>query len=204
MFTFFLSATRVLNSFEELCITLAATGNSFARELNTPWGSIYMKKLTTSNPNRKWGDLLRNKVNTIAFRFYWTIIRTIKNAGHRKLTPTWMSSVFRSSQHFLGLHKFVPWSLYSYFRFFLGIYMNKKTQIYMIWISSKTRNDLKSLDELTEHGFCTMFLISGDVFLKNQCWFIDQKTIFSCYTTFPHLYIFLHLLYIHLYLTSLI
>ena len=34
----------------------------------------------------------------------------------------------------------------------------------MIGISSKTRNDSKSLDEPTEHGFCTMFLISGDVF----------------------------------------
>ena len=34
LFTFFntLSATRVLNSFEELCITLAAVGNFFARE----------------------------------------------------------------------------------------------------------------------------------------------------------------------------
>ena len=30
-----LSATRVLNSFEELCITLAAAGNSFGRELNS-------------------------------------------------------------------------------------------------------------------------------------------------------------------------
>ena len=29
-----LSATRVLNSFEELCIKLAAAGNFFARELN--------------------------------------------------------------------------------------------------------------------------------------------------------------------------
>ena len=36
-----LSATRVLNSFEELCITLAAAGNSFARELN-PYGGAYM------------------------------------------------------------------------------------------------------------------------------------------------------------------
>ena len=34
----------------------------------------------------------------------------------------------------------------------------------MIWISSKTRNDLKSRDELTESGLYTMFLISGDVF----------------------------------------
>ena len=36
-----LSATRVLNSFEELCITLAAAGNSFARELN-PHGGAYI------------------------------------------------------------------------------------------------------------------------------------------------------------------
>ena len=36
-----LSATRVLNSFEELCITLAADGNSFARELN-PHGGAYI------------------------------------------------------------------------------------------------------------------------------------------------------------------
>ena len=36
-------------------------------------------------------------------------------------------------------------------------------QIYMIWISSKTRNGSKSL-ELTERGFCTMFLMSGDAF----------------------------------------
>ena len=36
-----LSATRVLNSFEELCITLAAAGNSFARVLN-PHGGAYI------------------------------------------------------------------------------------------------------------------------------------------------------------------
>ena len=35
-----------------------------------------------------------------------------------------MSSVFHSFQHFLGLHKSVPWNLYSYFRIFLGIYIN--------------------------------------------------------------------------------
>ena len=36
-----LSATRVLNSFEELCITRAAADNSFARELN-PHGGAYI------------------------------------------------------------------------------------------------------------------------------------------------------------------
>ena len=40
-FFYKLSATRVLNSFEELCITLAAAGNSFARELN-PHGGAYI------------------------------------------------------------------------------------------------------------------------------------------------------------------
>ena len=33
-FYYTLSATRMFNSFEELCITLASAGNSFARELN--------------------------------------------------------------------------------------------------------------------------------------------------------------------------
>ena len=37
-----------------------------------------------------------------------------------------MSSVFHSSQHFLGLHKSVPWNLYSCFGIFLGIYINIK------------------------------------------------------------------------------
>ena len=43
LFTFFytLSATRVLNSLEELCITLATAGNSFTRELN-PHGGAYI------------------------------------------------------------------------------------------------------------------------------------------------------------------
>ena len=36
-----LSATRVLNSLEELCITLAAADNSFAREFN-PHGGAYI------------------------------------------------------------------------------------------------------------------------------------------------------------------
>ena len=36
-----LSAKRVLNSFEELRITLAAAGNSFVRELN-PHGGVYI------------------------------------------------------------------------------------------------------------------------------------------------------------------
>ena len=41
----------------------------------------------------------------------------------------------------------------------------KKSWLFMTRkISSKTRNNLKSLDELTERGFCTMFLISGDIF----------------------------------------
>ena len=35
-----LSATRVLNSYEELCITLAAANNSFAKVLN-PHGGAY-------------------------------------------------------------------------------------------------------------------------------------------------------------------
>ena len=43
LFTFlYLSATRVLNSFEELCITLAAADNSFASVLNPPCGSVYI------------------------------------------------------------------------------------------------------------------------------------------------------------------
>ena len=51
----------------------------------------------------------------------------------RKITLTLISCVFHSSQHFLGLHKSVPSCLYSYFRIFLGIYINiKKIQIYMI------------------------------------------------------------------------
>ena len=37
-----LSATRVLNSFEELCIMRAAAENSFARVLNPPWESVYI------------------------------------------------------------------------------------------------------------------------------------------------------------------
>ena len=41
IFFYTLSATRVLNSFEELCITLAAADNSFARELN-PHGGAYI------------------------------------------------------------------------------------------------------------------------------------------------------------------
>ena len=47
---------------------------------------------------------------------------------------------------------------------------NKKSWLFMtrkigrLINSSKTRNDSKSLDELTERGLCTMFLISGDVF----------------------------------------
>ena len=36
-----LSATRVLNSFEELCITLAAADNSIARVLK-PYGDAYI------------------------------------------------------------------------------------------------------------------------------------------------------------------
>ena len=51
MFTFFftLSATRVLNSFEELCITLAAADNSFVRELNPHWGAyIVIHRQTVS------------------------------------------------------------------------------------------------------------------------------------------------------------
>ena len=40
-----LSATRVLNSFEELCIMRAATENSFARVLN-PHGGAYMWRHT--------------------------------------------------------------------------------------------------------------------------------------------------------------
>ena len=35
----------------------------------------------------------------------------------------------------------------------------KKPQTYRIWTSSKTRKDLKSLDEPKESGFCIMFLI---------------------------------------------
>ena len=44
-----LSATRVLNSFEELCITLAAAGNSFVRELNPHGGAhIVIHRQTVS------------------------------------------------------------------------------------------------------------------------------------------------------------
>ena len=38
-----LSATRVLNSYEELCITLGAADNSFARVLNPHGGSVYIE-----------------------------------------------------------------------------------------------------------------------------------------------------------------
>ena len=45
-----------------------------------------------------------------------------------KITPTSLYSVLRSSQYFLGLHKSVPWGLYSYFRIFLDTYIYKKQQ----------------------------------------------------------------------------
>ena len=49
-----LSATRVLNSFEELCITLAVAGNSFARELNPHGGAyIYIYIYSTSVKKNK-------------------------------------------------------------------------------------------------------------------------------------------------------
>ena len=43
LFTFFaLPDTKVLNSFEELCIMQVAAGNSFPRVLKPPWGSVYI------------------------------------------------------------------------------------------------------------------------------------------------------------------
>ena len=56
-----------------------------------------------------------------------------------------MSSVFHSSQHFLGLHKSVPWNLYSYFRIFLGIYINinKETpKNRFIWFEFRRRRGM--------------------------------------------------------------
>ena len=39
----------MLNSFEELCITLAVAGNSFARELN-PHGGAYKHNFALNKP----------------------------------------------------------------------------------------------------------------------------------------------------------
>ena len=67
----------------------------------------------------------------------------LTNYIHEKSIPTSMSSILHPSQYFPGLHKSVPWGLYSCFRIFQGIYI-WKYQIYRIWTSSKTRNDSKS------------------------------------------------------------
>ena len=62
-----LSATRVLNSFEELCITQAVAGNPFARELNPHGGAyiyillytcIYMWKVSkVGDLSREWHEV---------------------------------------------------------------------------------------------------------------------------------------------------
>ena len=69
----------------------------------------------------------------------------------------------------------------------------------MIWISSKTRNDSKSLDELTERGLRTMFQISGDVFLRNERWFIDQTANFSYHKQPTFLVVQLFQIFIYFY-----
>ena len=73
----------------------------------------------------------------------------------------------------------------------------------MIWISSKTRNDSKSLDELTERGFCTMFLIcqvtyfketNADPLIKRPIFLVINSQLFL-YKLFKFIYIFT--LFIH-------
>ena len=89
------------------------------------------------------------------------------------------------------------------FREYLYIY------IYMIWTSSKTRNDSKFLDELTERGFCTMFLIcqvtysketNADSLIKRLIFLVINCQLFLLYNFSKFLYIFT--LFIHPSLTE--
>ena len=69
IFFYTLLATRVLNSFEELCITLAAAGNSFARELNPHGGAyIYIYMYVYANVQR-WKN-----TNSLEDNFIFSII----------------------------------------------------------------------------------------------------------------------------------
>ena len=69
----------------------------------------------------------------------------------------------------------------------------------MIWISSKTRIDSKSRDELTESGLCTMFLIcqvtyfketNADSLIKRQIFLVINSQLFLLYNLSKFLYIF--------------
>ena len=68
----------------------------------------------------------------------------------------------------------------------------------MIWISSKTRNGSKSLDELTERGLCTMFLIgqvtyfketNADSLIKRPIFLVINSQLFLLFNFSKFLYI---------------
>ena len=67
IFFYTLSATRVLNSFEEFCITLAAAGNSFAREVNPHGGmKVNMDQIQQYDGSRNHHQDLYIKIVHIA------------------------------------------------------------------------------------------------------------------------------------------
>ena len=70
--------------------------------------------------------------------------------------------------------------------------------IYTIWISSKTRNDLKSLDELTERGICTMFLMSGDVLKETNADSLIKRPTFLVIQLFQ-IFIYFYSFYTSIY-----
>ena len=112
-----------------------------------------------------------------------------------------MSSFLLSCHHFLGLRKSVPWGLYSYFGIFRSTYINikKKDLLDFNFVLNK------EWFEISRWTNGTWFLHnvpnrSGDVYYRNERWFPDptanfschNQPTFSCYTTFPNFYIFLH------------
>ena len=109
----------------------------------------------------------------------------------------------------------MPGGLYSCFGIFLGIYINikktkKKTDLYDLnfveneeWFEISWWTNGKWIMHNVSNIRWRILKKRTLIHRSNGQFFLSKTANFSC-TTFPNFYIFLHFLYIHLHLTSLI
>ena len=95
-----LSATRMLNSFEELCITLAGADNSFARVLN-PHGGAYI-----------YIHIWLNIIDTFCLHIYLLILSNCRIDLMVFELPNWSYDIRRESVDKSSIISYLPSTFY--------------------------------------------------------------------------------------------
>ena len=117
-----------LNSFDELCITWVATGNSFAWLLNPLWGRIYIYIYVCCRSRERIKIYFKISRSKKRFVFFWIYLF----CSHKRVIYVYVSSLLLSSENIWSTRPYywgTQWDLNS---FLLAVFCNPGFHILLI------------------------------------------------------------------------